>query len=520
MTILCTLWLIFLLAAICYQGTNARLSHLSLLLSATFLGLVVVQLYPFLYPWDEQVHALVSKNIARGHFTPHLYIHSPLGFEKYDWVATTVWLHKQPVFLYLSVPFLWLANAFDGDSLFAYRLTYVVLFVLILSVNYRFVTRLLDRKYALLSSIIMMHGAYFLGLVSGRETCDLNDMSFIYFVYASVYYFYRFTQSNKKKHWALLTLFCILAVLTKWLVGLFVFLWVTIYILYTIRAASKRTVILRTLGISLMCVIAVVALVQYAMYLVDPVIYIREMKYNAQHFTEALEGHHGTWDFYIQQLKIQFFDLVTFFLLFGFGLYALIYSRMERVWKFCMMGGVVFVYVFFTLAQTKMKSFTMIVYPFVSLVLALGLVQIIELLRTKFVSVRKFDWMTWALTLGLVLMLLNPIQSLRRYGYLDDEVMRKGRLENTAFNQFCREQKLPSNALVVGVDFWVHSNLTWMFYQDSPAYQYRLGEEDIEKLSKQGYQIYLLRHARSEPIKEHPKVKILEFDAETYRKDL
>jgi len=56
----------------------------------------------FLHVWDERYHALVAKNLTKHPFFPTLYDKPILPFDYKSWVGNHIWLHKQPLPLWLK----------------------------------------------------------------------------------------------------------------------------------------------------------------------------------------------------------------------------------------------------------------------------------------------------------------------------------------------------------------------------------------------------------------------------------
>ena len=72
-----------------------------LLVSASFfIGLFFALVDPFLHLWDEQFHALVSKNLSKHLLKPTLFETPILDYDYKAWYANHIWLHKQPLFLW------------------------------------------------------------------------------------------------------------------------------------------------------------------------------------------------------------------------------------------------------------------------------------------------------------------------------------------------------------------------------------------------------------------------------------
>ncbi|RYE17321.1 MAG: hypothetical protein EOP51_24120 [Sphingobacteriales bacterium] len=55
----------------------------------------------FLHPWDERYHALVAKNFMTHWWVPTLYDNPILGYNNASWAVSHIWLHKQPLPMWL-----------------------------------------------------------------------------------------------------------------------------------------------------------------------------------------------------------------------------------------------------------------------------------------------------------------------------------------------------------------------------------------------------------------------------------
>src|SRR4051812_1318969 len=88
----------------------------------TVLGLALrcymAGLDPFLHEWDECFHALVARNMMDHPLVPMLRKGQLLPYDYQQWVGNTVWLHKQPLFLWQMA----LSMKLFGVSEFALRL--------------------------------------------------------------------------------------------------------------------------------------------------------------------------------------------------------------------------------------------------------------------------------------------------------------------------------------------------------------------------------------------------------------
>ena len=74
---------------------------MSALVLAGFLLRIFAASDPFLHEWDERYHALVAKNMMENPFKPMLYKTPLLDYDYKSWSSNHIWLHKQPVPLWL-----------------------------------------------------------------------------------------------------------------------------------------------------------------------------------------------------------------------------------------------------------------------------------------------------------------------------------------------------------------------------------------------------------------------------------
>src|SRR3954462_11959535 len=76
---------------------NIRYALLLLFAGELMMRLLVISFDSFLHPWDEQYHALIASNMAKGNsIVPTLYENTPLPYDPHSWTSNHVWLHKQP----------------------------------------------------------------------------------------------------------------------------------------------------------------------------------------------------------------------------------------------------------------------------------------------------------------------------------------------------------------------------------------------------------------------------------------
>jgi 4-amino-4-deoxy-L-arabinose transferase-like glycosyltransferase len=117
---------------------------------------------------------------------------------------------------------------------------------------------------------------------------------------------------------------------------------------------------------------------------------------NSLHFSQAVEGHQGNIFFYLKNLGFQYGRYNLILLVFGILLIGKIQETEKRI---VLLAPILIVYIFFTIAQTKLRGYTMIVSPFVIMLVAFAVIQIFDHL---FMTIRIRFWMLPVLIIWLI----------------------------------------------------------------------------------------------------------------------
>ena len=88
-----------------------------LLTGALGIKLFMILLTPYLMLWDESFHGLVAKHLADNPLKPLLYKDPFFEHDYKNWWDSSIWLHKQPWFLWQIA----LSIKIFGNSYFAVR---------------------------------------------------------------------------------------------------------------------------------------------------------------------------------------------------------------------------------------------------------------------------------------------------------------------------------------------------------------------------------------------------------------
>ena len=436
----------------------------SIYLGAAFLD-------DFVNIWDERFHALVAKNSMKNPLKPGLYANPILGDFTVAWDMTAVWLHKQPLFTWLMA----LSYKAFGVNYWAGRLPAALLMSLVCSFGYSVMVDLLNKRTAFLGALLMVYSYYSMSLVSGRQFIDQNDAQFVGFVSLAFFMALRFIQQQKGSWLLSSAILTSCAILTKWLPGLYAFGFLSL--VWIMGRSFKFVNLARYLAIISLLVLPW----QIFAYKVYPNHFLHELKLNSAHFTDAVEGQVRDWDFHFLQFPHHYGYAILALLLFG-----MIHSFVKRN-RIAMAVSilVIFVFGFFTLAQTRMPSFTYVAMSGVLFLCMHGLHALLSLtdkikgssvlvaLFFIFAAYENFHWDD-----------LN--KNFDREG--PQSYYRNGLVAN---KRWFKKQYLSVRDVVFNLPRRTYVEL--MFYTDATAYPYWPGKEDLEKVKEAGVNLYIYK---------------------------
>jgi len=269
-----------------------------LFIGSSSFGYFIAALDPFLILWDEQFHALVAKNLIENPFKPILYKTPVLPYDYKNWTENSVWLHKQPLFLWQMA----LSLKIFGINALAVRLPSVFLHGLLSLLTFRLGELIITKKTGFIAALLFSVAYFPLEMVAGRYSTDHNDVAFLFYVTLSLWAWVEYYRS-KKPYWLIIIgLTSGMAILVKWLVGLLVFGAWGIQLLFTEYDHSFLNK-LKPFLISLMVTILVFVPWQLYTYLSFPIESLYELKLNSDHFFTAIEKHSGSAWFHIVAVK-------------------------------------------------------------------------------------------------------------------------------------------------------------------------------------------------------------------------
>ena len=448
-----------------------------LMAAALCLRLALAGLDPFLHSWDERYHALVAKNMLTDWTRPLLRADPVLPYDYQAWCCNHVWLHKQPLFLWQVAASLKLF----GVNELAVRLPSVVLGALLVWPVYRLGRMVFDVAVGYHAALLLVMAYYQLELTAGWQSVDHGDVAFLAYVTASVWAYYESRRLNARPlSWVLLTgAFAGAAVLCKWLPGLVVYAGWLLDVLLSRRQNAREY-----LRLLLSLLIAVAIFLPWQLYIQNhfPLESAFEQDYAAQHFGQVLEGKGGPWYFYLANLWYQF-QWLTLLLAAGLGLVVTGRFRQRPLVPLLTVIGVVFV--FFSLAATKMPSYTYVVAPLLFLLMALAWVE-----AERWLSSQKTNW-AWAATIvlaGLIVTLsLRPTALLKHHTLASaPPAIRAERQQKIQHTEVYRrlDALVPSGYVVLNAPDL--EDVEAMFYSHRNVYTWWPSEAEYRVLRAQG----------------------------------
>lgn len=392
---------------------NSKWTKASLFLSAILVSSAFATMDPFFHTWDESFHALVSKNTSNNFLKPHLLNSELVEYYPENWIGNYIWLHKPPLSLWqigISIDIL-------GANIFAVRLPSIILFSSTVILVYDIATTLTGRSVAFYSALLYILFHFSLEQVAGIYTSDHIDVSFTFYITASLWAWCKHMNTGLNRHLYLIGLFSGMAILTKWLVGLLIFGSWGVLILVLLFFSQKEAFTHLKKAIKAFLVAACVSLPWNVFAAINyPNEYWHEFTYARKHFTEIIEGHGGGVLYYWENISTLFGGglLIPALIVLSILLFAITIRGFNK--KVVVLAFICIPYVFFTLAATKMENFVNIVSPVILIAVAVLIVKTGSFLRKK-IDIHP----AWNMAFIVILFpfLLRPNQSIKNHLFED-----------------------------------------------------------------------------------------------------
>jgi 4-amino-4-deoxy-L-arabinose transferase len=454
------------------------------LLTVAALALHIVAAFwdPFLHFWDECFHALVAKNLIKQPFTPILHGSADLPISEV-WSSAHIWLHKPPFFLWLMA----LSIKLFGVTFWSIRIPSAIALAVMVPMTFRMGSLVFNRSTGLIAAALTTCSFYLLELGTGNLNTDHNDAIFFTMIAASWWSWLELVNRPQMK-WAILSgSFAVCAFLTKWYFGLAVFGPWFIQILLDKGIGWKYfaagLVICITLGGAWLLYI----------WVRFPELAAYEWAFKSTHFSIPIDGHRGDGWFHFEVINEYLFPF-KWWTIIPSVLLAAFWARLriQAVW---IIGTVAFVLVFFTVAETKMISYTMMLVPIYLISSAAVLNKIFNRIPSMARPISA------VLATAAICIAMFDIPRLKSRHTEGDHHFGKYRKE-----QIDMMQKMKSAALEIkpnekAVIFGMMGpyNTSFMYFHGHEAFANPVKEAGINELIGSGYTIYYWGNRGLEP---------------------
>lgn len=446
-----------------------------LVLGAFTLRFAMISLDP-LHEWDERFHALVAKNMLENPFHPTLIKNPVFSYSYKDWCCNEVWLHKQPLFLWIIA----LSMKIFGVNEIALRLPAAILGSVSVLLTYLIAIDWFKNKLvAYLSGFLLAVSYFHLELISGRFGLDHNDVLFHFFVTASIWAFSRY-RNQKSLIWAIMLGVLVgFAVLVKWLTGILIFGGWGLHILLDKETRYKGE---SYVHLFFAACVSIVVILPWQIYITlkFPIESSWEYAFNRKHIFEVVEGHSGDIWYHFNNLFTIYGVCAVFIFV---GLYF-IYVKYKTPLSFIYIAMIVVIYSFFSIVATKMLAFTFPVSSLVWTIVAVGIFHSFELIESKIPGKRLSKFFYIFFLIGLFNFQGNKIVAYR--SHFNNQ--RNQRINNIEIFKSL-EFKNPSKVIVLNCKSF--ENIDFMFYQNQIiAHHWYPSKAVLDKAILEGYEVY------------------------------
>lgn len=478
---------ILLGSVVVFNENKPRRGVLLLFVGSLALGFFMANLDPFLILWDEQYHALVAKNMVTDPLMPLLYKTPALDYDYQNWTANHVWLHKQPLFLWQIA----LSLKLFGFNTLAVRLPSIIMHTLTALMIFRIGKLSVSASTGYYGALFFTVAWYPLELIAGRYATDHNDVAFLFYVTASLWALFEYYSSKRSFLPVLVGLFAGCALLVKWLPGLLVYgVW---FLAIVINDRQNRLRIKAWYPVLLSLLVTLIVFIPWQVY-----IFLRfpleagyEYALNSKHFFEPIEGHGGNVWFHLHALNDLYGsgDAVPYILL--LGLVILVRKTRLNAYRTIMVSSILIVYLFYSMAATKMTSFCLVVSPIVFLGLAALTDTGARYICSKFRYRLLQPVLTPVILVVVCFFLLNTskIQNYHTDWKPHDNMGRKDDMEQLAFIN--RLKNLPGSEpwVIFNADIKVNGHIAVMFFTRHTAYNFIPTEDQIQQVKSENLRI-------------------------------
>ncbi len=378
--------------------------------------------------------------------------------------------------------FLWqIALSFKlfGVNEFTLRLPSVIMSSLLVLIGYRSGKLLVNQQVGFYTGFLICTSFFLIEITSGRQMVDHNDVAFLFYTSASIWSWVEYIHSKKKFWIILIGLFAGFAILCKWLVGLLVYLG---WGIYNIQIHRLQLIKYKEIFYSLLITFTIILPWQFLIFTRYPAEASQAFRYNALHFTEEIEGHGGAVWFYFNHFQDLYGKIAAYFVI--PALIILFFKIKNRPMRAAFLALPIAVYLFFTLASTKIPGYPFIVALPILLSFAVLLSLVFDLIRK--IPIKDRITGTFLVLLAVVIGYLNlePQRIIEKHSLnIVTNEYSQIQLHNKAIFQELTAT-FPENSVVFNIKG--RHYVECMFYSGFPSYSFIPSEEQLNELIAEG----------------------------------
>ncbi len=474
-----------------------------LLVAAGLIRFAITTYDPYLNLWDERYHAVVAKNMMEEPFKPMLYKDPVLPYIMEEWNYNHVWLHKPPLFLWQMA----LSMKIFGVNEFGLRFPGALMSLLTVLLIWSLGRRWLNKHIAFYAALLYTFSSYILDLVSGYHHSEQNDTVFIFYVTLSFWAWTRYLD-KRTCYWILIIGLSVgAAVMTKWLTGLIIF---AVWGIVVLSDRQMRKRIMSYVDISISFVVSLVSFLPWEIYsrIKFPAEHAFEALEKARHFWEPVEGHFGGLLWHFNKLNT----------IYAAGMKFLIIPALILLWKNIRdkrvrLGMILFfsiIFVFYSIAETKMPAFTLPGLFVVYLGMGTLIYKVFLLFRIRYKKVLyagKVSAIALLTTSMFWFLNVDHIKKLHTCWKAEQCYVRLEWMRGSDVFRTIDDMNFPKETVFINLREYDHAQM--MFYTDHVAYNGIPHDREMDILKQSGRPVVIFdSHDLEEFYEKHPWVMI------------
>jgi 4-amino-4-deoxy-L-arabinose transferase len=399
-----------------------------------------------------------------------LYETPVLPFNYTDWGNNNIWLHKQPLALWLIA----VSLKIFGIHAWAVRVPSVICSTICIKLTYDIAGHLYDRRTAFIAAFLFSIHGFIIELASGLGATDHIDTIFLFFILLGIWYAVKYSEQGSGRYLILIGVCMGAAILSKWLPALII---LPVWFLLEYQKCSWKATVMNALIIIFFAALIAVPWQVYILH-AFPAEAKWEYSFDHRHLFEVIEGHAGNKRYHFNMLRIIYGELIYLPVLW------FIYKTIRDKSNSDIIIGVWFglPYLIFSMAATKMPAYTVIAAPAIFIITANAFTE-----WRSYIPEKKWKGKVLTIvTYGLILLPVRySIERIKPFTVVDDDPQWMKRIDDI------RNSELNDPKTII---FNFDHPVEMMFYTDCICYEVTPDEAMVEKIDLNKYKILILSH--------------------------